>query len=478
MTANPQPASLARVPNQLSYDAPGFPLEKDIYPEGLPGDQRRNILRSIISREKKESGLRVVTKGKGRARFIWKIKERIADLSWEGVPSGIEDWERYDYLNCGKHGERERNLKGDARDVVYHCNRMKLCPKCSERYHLGRSYDRGRIAVVVMQANNVEYLRKFTLTFPDFIRDQIGNDDEMSVFKRDANRMFQEFYGCPIDNCRRYKNGSVAVHIQVHPYSSKECWRKSPHLHCYVIPVKVENGKAENVDRWITKADLRMLKLAWADALRKTGRKLGFKGIENIPDDVVIEHDAINLERNLKEKGHPGFNFKYDQRSPVYDLEKAVVGMDFDKELVIMAFNQNGYDYPAIWSFDDYAAEMIKRLNLRRTNSTYGWLRRFRQNAETLGVEVKEENDDFDPVPELAVKTEYRREYEDVYNKKKGKVETVTHMSVKILTDPDEPEFWKEIDTWKVHGEMTWTGSKKRYTYSIGKDRRPIDRGG
>lgn len=478
MTANPQPASLARVPNHLSYDGPGFLLEKDIYPGGLPGDQRRSILRSIISREKKESGLRAVTKGKGRGSFIRRIEKKIADLKWEGVLSTGNDWERYNYLNCGRYGARERNLKGDARDVVYHCNRMRMCPKCSERYYLGRSYDRGRIAEVVMHANNVEYLRKYNLTFPDFIRDQIKNDDEMRVFERAANRMFQEFYGCPMDCHGRYKNGSVGVHIQPHWYSSKECGRKSPHFHCYVIAVKVEKGKAQNVDRWFFEIDKRMLKRAWADTLRKMCRKLGFNEIERIPDDVVIEYDAINLEKNLKKKGHPGFNFKYDQRSPVQDLEKAVVGMDFDKELVIMTFNQNGYDYYAIWSFDDYAAEMLKKLNLKRTNSTYGWLRRFRQNAETLGVEVKEEKDDFDPVPELAVKTEYRREYEDKYNKKKGKVETVTRMSVKILTDPDEPEFWKEVDPWKVHGEMTWTGSKKRYAYSIAKDRRPIDRGG
>ncbi|GAH64728.1 unnamed protein product, partial [marine sediment metagenome] len=50
---------------KLSYDGPGFPLDKDVYPEGLPGDQKRSILRSIISREKKRSDLRVVKRAEG-----------------------------------------------------------------------------------------------------------------------------------------------------------------------------------------------------------------------------------------------------------------------------------------------------------------------------------------------------------------------------------------------------------------------------
>ncbi|MBA7635693.1 hypothetical protein ES703_43297 [subsurface metagenome] len=458
---------------KLSYDAVGFPLDKDVYPDGLPGDQKRSILRSIISREQKRSDLRVVKRGEGWNGFLWKIKVRIADLLWKGTLSDSKDLQRHDYLICGKYGAREQNVKGDTRDIVYHCNQMKRCPVCSERYHVGRSYERGRIAVAVMQANDVRHLRKFNLTMPDFLWDQIKGPDDMRALYKAANKMLQGLFGCPMDQYGRYKNGSVGIHIQVHWYSSKESWRKKPHLHCYVIPVRLEKGKAENVDRFFTEADLKRLRFAWAETLRRTCRKLGYEGIERIPNDVVVKHRFVDLPRNLKEKDRPGFNFRYDQRSPVQDQEEAVVGMDFNQELVIMAFNQSGYDYYAIWSFDDYAAEILKRLGLKATNSTYGWLRRFRQNAEALGVEVKKEKDDFDPDPDLTVKTKYRREYKAEYNKKKRRVERVKYIYVRRLTDPDKPEFWKKLDPWTVHGEEIWAGSKTRYIYGVVIGRSP-----
>ncbi len=458
---------------KLSYDGPGFPLDKDVYPDGLPADQKRSILRSIISREKKRSDLRVVKRAEGWNRFLWKIKEKIANLLWEGRLSDSKDLERHNYLICGKYGVTEQNKKGDTRDIPWHCNQMKRCPVCSKRYHAGRSYERGRIAVAVMQANNSKHLRKFNLTLPDFLWDQIKEGNDMRIFKGAGNKILQEFFGCPMDQYGRYKNGSVGVHTQAHWYSSKEPWRKKPHLHCYVIPVRVNNGKAENVDRYVTKADLKKLQFGWAETLRNTCRKLGYKGIEKIPDDVNVWHEYKDLPRNLEKKGHPGFNFKYDQRSPVEDLEEAVVGMDFNQELVIMAFNQSGHDYYAIWSFDDYAAELLKRLSLKATNSTYGWLRRLLLNADALGLEVKKEKDDFDPDPDLTIKTQYRREYKAEYNKKKRRVETVKYMYVKRLTDPDRPEFWQKVDPWKVHGEEIWTGSKKRYICSVAKSRSP-----
>lgn len=458
---------------KLSYDTVGFPLEKDIYPDGLKGDQKRSILRSIISREKKRSDLRVVKRAEGWNRFVWKIKEKIAGLSWEGVLSDSKDLQRHDYLICGKYGAREQNVKGETRDIVYHCNQMKRCPVCSERYHAGRSYERQRIVAAIMQANNIRHLRKFNLTLPDFIRDQIKWPDDIRVLCKAANKMLQGLFGCSMDSYGRYEHGSVAVGVQVHWYSSKESWRKNPHLHCYVIAVRLENGKAENVDRYVDKSDLKRLRVSWAKTLRSTCRKLGYKWVERIPDDVVVKHRFEDLQRNLEVKGHPGFNFLYDQRSPVQDLEKAVVGMDFTQELVIMAFNQNDYDYYAIWSFDDYAAEILKRLNLRRTNSTYGWLTRFRKNAAALGMEVKKEKDDFNPVPELTIKMKYRREYKAEYNKKKRRVEMVKHLYVKTVTDPDKAEYWKEVDPWKVNGEEIWAGSKKRYIYGVAKGRDP-----
>lgn len=463
---------------KVSYDAPGFPLDKDVYPEGLPGDQKRSILRSIISRERKKSDLRVVKKAQGWEKFLWRIKAKIADLWWgEGGRKSMNS-ARSRYLICGKYGRREQDREGRTRDIVYHCNQMRRCPVCSERYHVGKSYERGRIAAAVMLANKVKHLRKFNLTLPDFLWDQIKGPGDMRVIYRAANKMLQGFFGCPMKGTNGYERGSVGVHIQGHLYSSEESWRKKPHLHCYVIPVRLENGKVENVDRFVSKAELERLRFKWAATLRRTCGGLGYKGIERIPDNVVVKHDYKDLPRNLELKGGPGFNFRYDQRSPVQDLEKAVVGMDFNQELVIMAFNQAGYDYYAVWSFDDYVGAVLERLGLKGTNSTFGWLPRFRQNAAALGVEVTPEDDSFECVPDLTIETKYRREYRAEYHKEKRRVETVKYLYIKRLADPDEPGYWQEVDPWTVHGEEVWAGSKKRYIYGVATGRGPPNRGG
>jgi len=479
---------------KVSYSTVGFPLENDIYPEGLRPDQKASILRSIISREKRRSDLKTVKKSEGRSRFIRIIKENILKRLQEDGHSSSWNEEGYHYLSCGKYGAREQDKDGNTRDVVYHCNQRKRCPVCSERYHLGKSYEKGRIASVVMLANNVKYLRKFELTLPDFIWDQVKGVDDMNAFKKAANKMLQRYYGCSMDKRGAYKDGSVGIHIQAHWYSSEECWKKKPHLHSYVIPLKLEKGKARlkracgklgykkiedvpgqlvvNVDHWLNRSDLRRLRRSWSRHVKRVCRELGYKKIKDIPDELVVHHDFVDPQKNLKDKGHPGFNFRYDQRSPGYDLWESVVRIDFDQELLIMAFNQAGYDYYAIWSFDDYVDQLLERLGLKATNSTYGWSRRFRRNATTLGVEVKEEKDGFSPEPELEIKTEYRREYEDRFDKKTGKIRTVKHLYVKAFSEPHEPASWREVDPWTVHGEEIWTGSKKRYLYGLatGKD--------
>jgi len=457
---------------KLSYDAPGFPLDKDVYPEGLRLDQKRSILRSIISRERKSSNLNVVWKSQGWNRLLWKIKQKIADKVWSGKLSFNQDLQRHRFLVCGKYGESQEDKDRNKRLLVYHCNQMKRCPVCSKRYHTGRSYERGKIAAAVMQANNIKHLRKFNLTLPDFLWNQIKDTDDMRVFVKLANKMLQEFYGCPMKGVHGYESGSVGIHIQVHWYSSEEAWRKKPHLHCYVIPIKLEHGHVKNVDRFISNADLKRLKAAWSVAVKQACVKLGYRRIDEIPDELVIFHDYIDLPKNLEKNGRPGFNFRYDQRSPVEDLEDSVVAMDFNQELLIMAFNQSGYDYYAIWLFDDYAVEILRRLSLKGTNSTYGWLRRFTYYADTLGVEVKKEKDPFDPVPELSVPTEYWREYKGQYNKKKRQVEQVKIVYVRSLKDPNNPGPWCKIDPRIVHGEEIWIGSKKRYLYGVARGKR------
>ncbi|GAH30947.1 unnamed protein product, partial [marine sediment metagenome] len=63
--------------------------------------------------------------------------------------------------------------------------------------------------------------------------------------------------------------------------------------------------------------------------------------------------------------------------------------------------------------------------------------------------------------------------YKGVWNKARKKVAVVKSLFVRLLTDPDKPESWKEVDPWLVHGEQFCTGSKVRYKYTVGKGRAP-----
>ena len=462
---------------KLSYDTVGFPLERDIYGSGLRADQKRSILRSIISTERKRSGIKPVPRHYGWSRFERVVQLGGADKSWQGVLSPSKDMQRYNYLSCGKYGVREQNEKGETRNIVYHCNQLKRCPVCSKRYHRGRSYERGRIAASVIRANKIKYLRKYELTLPNFLWDRFKSPEAQRLLKKAANKMLQEFYGCPMKGTNGYLNGSVGIHIQLHPWSSEEAWRRKPHLHCYVIPLRINGDQVENVDRVILPGQLKELSRRWADCVEIVCRQLGFKEAEDIPDELVIHHSFKSLLKDELAENGSGFNFRYDQRSPCEDLEKAIKAIDFDNEQLIMGFSQAGYDYYAVWSFNDYIDEMLERLTARETNTTYGWLRRFRSNADALGVEVKKEKDEFNPVVSLEVKTEYRRQYEETYDKTARKFRQVKHLFVKNLFDPDRHGFWTEVDPWKVHGEEVWMPSKSRYQYRAVGKLRGDDRG-
>ncbi|GAI22493.1 unnamed protein product [marine sediment metagenome] len=62
----------------------------------------------------------------------------------------------------------------------------------------------------------------------------------------------------------------------------------------------------------------------------------------------------------------------------------------------------------------------------------------------------QDEVDDFKPIPELSVPTEYKTEYTKEWNKETGEFEEVEHLYVKLLTDPDKPKYWEEIDPSQV----------------------------
>jgi hypothetical protein len=289
----------------------------------------------------------------------------------------------------------------------------------------------------------------------------------MNSFMKAVNRRLQAFFGCKMKGAH-YVDGSIAVGIQAHWYSTGECFRKSPHLHSWALPIRVADGKATNVDRFISKADLDQLKREWAKDVRKVAEELGFEGIEQIPDELVVDADYVPVLRNLKEKGVPSMNLRYDYRSPGQDLMNAVVGMDLRQELLIMKFKHNHeWDYYAIWKIDDFVREMQEKLAVRANHKTYGWFHRFDKNASVLGLTAVESKDDFVPVPELTENTVYRRTYETRFNEERRRLERRKRIFVRKAGDPDKPGFWTEVDPFKVKGEMAFFGRGKQYDYQV-----------
>ena len=116
---------------------------------------------------------------------------------------------------------------------------------------------------------------------------------------------------------------------------------------------------------------------------------------------------------------------------------------------------------------------MVILLGYKNLNSTYGWLRRGEFYAAALGVEVKKEKDDFTPVPELSIRTEYKREYKAETVPGKKKIKIVEHLYMRSLKDANNPGPWIEIDFSQVHGEANWIESRKKRIYSVAKNKSP-----
>ncbi|MBA7628030.1 hypothetical protein ES703_35500 [subsurface metagenome] len=456
----------------------GDVLKESIYEDDLWHRKRKSVLRSIKSREDKASGNRFIARHKAKNQFKRKITRKVDEKRWPGYLSEFEDLKRYRYMTCGKYGVMERNKAGEQRYLVFNCNHIRTCPECSERYFNGRSYKREAMTAALMQANNNVKVRKFRLTFPDFLWERIRGNEERKLFKALGNKVLQELYGCTINKHGRYENGSVGIYIQWHQRSTQECWRDKPHMHCHVITLRLNGQEAEGVDVYRDERDLEQLQFKWAQAVKQLCLDLGWQEAEKIPDRLVVDEKYISENKNSKQKGALGFRFRYDQRSPVHDLQEAIVGIDNNNEVLLMHFKRGDLGYFSKWSFDEYIDEMFTLLNLKNLGSSYGWLRRLEKNADALGVEIKKEKDDFDPVQELSVKTKYRREYKAEFDKKRRRTKIVKHLYVKILTDPEDPVFWKEVEPWSIHGEEIWTGSKIKYLYGSARGRDPPDRGG
>ncbi|MBA7710103.1 hypothetical protein ES703_119033 [subsurface metagenome] len=226
----------------------------------------------------------------------------------------------------------------------------------------------------------------------------------------------------------------------------------------------------KNVEKGrISKQALKQLRRDWAEDVKEGAKKRGYKRVEDIPDELVVNYTPVDREKNLREKGYPGFNFRYDMISAGQDLEKAVQGFDRENKIVILSFSNKvkGYIYYAIWPLEEYAKELRKRLQIKNTHTGYGWGTRFRKQAPVLGIDIIEEEDSFKPDPGLTVRVEYKRFYKGKWNKEKRRIEVVKRMFFRELDKPDGPGPWQEVDPWTVHGEQTWTPAKKKYSYKV-----------
>ncbi|GAF87358.1 unnamed protein product, partial [marine sediment metagenome] len=263
-------------------------------------------------------------------------------------------------------------------------------------------------------------------------------------------------------------NGSVPVDIQTHMYSSGECFKYSPHLHAWVLPLKMECDKVENVDGNIFKADLESIKKGWARIVKEISTKHGYEGVDRIPDKLVVHAVYIPVLENLKKFEKPSMNLRYDYRSPVQDLMKAVMCADFKGNTLIMAFSLNeNFGYYAVWKIEDFIRLAKEKLSKKRTRTTYGWFRRLEKHASILGIEVEKEKDDFEPIPEITVNTVFKRVWKNTYNKEKGRLERRKQLFVKALNDGEKPESWEEVDPYQVKGETVFFGNKKVFNYKV-----------
>jgi len=445
----------------------------DLYEPDKRNRKRRLVLKGIVLRENKKQGKKYRSKYRVWVGFIKRIKRIIADRKWEGYLPEPKDWQRHNYLTCGRYGKMKEDIHFDKRYLVFNCNQRKICPECDERYHKGRARKAEDRAAAVMRANGVKHLRKFELTFPEHIRDQIVKGDHKKTFAHLANEFLQGLYGCTIDEHGRYERGSVAVGIEWHNRSTQECWKESPHLHGYVIPVILCAGEVDPWDRIFKEDDFERMRVKWAKLVKRVAAQLGYQGINEIPYELVVHHSYGNLPELVKPWQGFGFNLTYDMRSPAYDLLDAISAINMEDETLVMAFKRDHLGYFENWSFDYYVDRLLDLLSYRRLTSTYGWLRRFERDASVLGVEVLKEDDAFNALDELEIRTEYRREYEWIYDKNTRKGKQVKIMYMRLLEDATNPGPWIKFDPWKVQGEEIWTGSKKRYLYGVAKGRGP-----
>ncbi|MBA7631079.1 hypothetical protein ES703_38606 [subsurface metagenome] len=108
--------------------------------------------------------------------------------------------------------------------------------------------------------------------------------------------------------------------------------------------------------------------------------------------------------------------------------------------------------------------------NIKRT-----FKRKKKGYSKRLGKRSVPKNkvDNFKPIPELSVPTEYKTEYAEEWNKETGEWDLTEHLYVKKLTDQDKPKYWKEIDPSTVISKPFPASFKKRYLDRVAKGKSP-----
>lgn len=463
---------------KMPYSGPGWLPFNEMYPSDLKQSQKGQVLSRSITQLKQLEGLDLVKKTKVLDRFKYPTRKIRTDNLWSGVLSPEQEEKRHYFQNCGVFGERQHNEKGESRDITFRCCQYSNCPSCKVAYYHGKALDVAHRFAAVIEANKIKYLRKGVFTLPENIRDQVKTNKQISGFRVRIIKVINKFYGCGKDHMRVYGNGRIGIRVETHPFSSHEPFKNSVHFHVNWLAALVEGDEVKNVDRNLKENDLRWFRREWATEAKKEAIKQGLNGAEDMPDELNIKLSWVPALHNLTEFDQARLRLWYDERSQVEDLEDCIKAVDLDKKMILMRFQQDKYDYFAMWSFDDYIEVEDRLLKVKGNTSSYGWLRRFESFAPALGVNVWKDKDDFKPLPDLSERIQFKRSYKSRWNKDKEQAEMIKIEYVRSLKDPNNPGPWVEVDPWTVRGEEILIGSKKRYLYGVARGKSPPDRGG
>ncbi|GAI62381.1 unnamed protein product, partial [marine sediment metagenome] len=138
------------------------------------------------------------------------------------------------------------------------------------------------------------------------------------------------------------------------PFSSHEPFKESVHFHANWLAALLEGNEVKNVDRDFDEYDLWAFSIEWAIEAKKEAIKQCLVGAKDMPDELNVKIRWVPALYNLAEFGQARLRMWYDERSQVEDLEDCVKAVDAKRELILMRFQRDKYDYFALWSFDDY----------------------------------------------------------------------------------------------------------------------------